>query len=93
MANSSHNDITECASKLVSAYPEELEASIEDELIQFSALMKIDIAQNVNSDKSRESQYYVFLKEHKLESSFPNIKIVLRIYYLRQKKRDTRFTS
>ena len=42
--------------------------------------MNTDIAKDVDPGKGRESQFYVMLKKHKLESTFPNTEIALRIY-------------
>ena len=80
LASAPRDSIVNGAKKLVEVYPEDLEANLEDELIQFSALLQTDVASSIDLAKNRENEYFLLLKKHKLESTFPNVEIALRIY-------------
>ena len=73
-------DINSGSQNLIVAYPDDLEDSLGDELIQFSALLKTNLGSSMSDDKNRETQMYRLLTNHKLEATFPNVSIVLRIY-------------
>ena len=62
------------------AYPEDLEDDLSEELIQFSALLKTDLGADMDKKKNKEVQMYKLIKENGLESAYPNVNIVLRIY-------------
>ena len=62
------------------AYPEDLEDDFSEELIQFSALLKTDLGADMDKKKNTEVQMYKLIKENGLESAYPNVNIVLRIY-------------
>ena len=67
---------------IVCAYPDDLEESLGDELVQFAELLKTDVAAAIDSKKhdALELQFYKLFMENSLESCFPNVEIVLRIY-------------
>ncbi|KAH9633942.1 hypothetical protein HF086_015146, partial [Spodoptera exigua] len=69
------------SSKMFSAYEDDLE---NGELVQFAELLKTDVATVIDSKKQEplELQFYKLLLNNSLESCFPNLEIVLRIYYL-----------
>lgn len=75
-------EILENASRMVSAYEDDLESSLGDELVQFAELLKTDVATVIDSKKqeSLELQFYKLLLNNSLESCFPNVEIALRIY-------------
>ena len=76
----SDEDISMHSTNLVAAYPEDLYRSIREELTHFSALLKTDLAATLDEKKGKEAQYFSLIKEHSLESTFPNIAVCLRIY-------------
>ena len=80
LSEASINEITSGAENLVATYPEDLENELVAEMIQFSALLKTDIAKNQDSKLHCEARLYDLIKKHSLESTFPNMDIVLRIY-------------
>ena len=80
MHEASVEDINSGSQNLIVAYPDDLEDSLGDELIQFSALLKTNLGSSMSDDKNRETQMYRLLTNHKLEATFPNVSIVLRIY-------------
>ena len=67
---------------IVCAYPDEMEESLGDKLVQFAELLKTDVAAAIDSKKHEvmELQFYKLLMENSLESCFPNVEIFLRIY-------------
>ena len=67
---------------IVSSYQEDLEESLGDELMQFTELLKTNVAAAISNEKHEalELQFYKLIMEHSLESCFPNVEIVLRIY-------------
>ena len=75
LRTSSDEEISLHSINLVTAYPEDLDGSIKEEFIHFSAL-----AANFDEKKGKEAQYFALIKEHSLECTFPNIVVALRIY-------------
>lgn len=66
---------------IVSAYPEDLEENLGDELVQFAELLKTNVAAiNTEKHEALELQFYKLIIENSLESCFPNVEILLRIY-------------
>lgn len=67
---------------IVSAYQDDLEESLGDELVQFAELLKTEVAAAIDNKKHEalELQFYRLIMENKLESCFPNVEILLRIY-------------
>ena len=82
LEEANNEKIRECSQSLVMAYPEDLEDDFSEELIQFSALLKIFFFLRADMDKkkNKEVQMYKLIKENGLESAYPNVDIVLRIY-------------
>ena len=64
----------------MTAYPDDLEDNLGEELVQFSALLKTNLAASMDTKKSQEANFYALIKEHNLEATFPNVEIFLRIY-------------
>ena len=62
------------------AYPEDIEDHLSEELIQFSALLKTNLGACLDKKMNKEVQMYKLIKENGLESAYPNVNIVLRIY-------------
>ena len=62
------------------AHPEDLEDHLREGLIQFLALLKTDLGACMDKKMNKEIQMYKLIKENGLESSYPNVNIVLRIY-------------
>ena len=76
-----NEEIRKCSQSLVMAYPEDLEDHLSEELIQFSALLKTNLGACMDKKiKKDEVQMYKLIKENGLESAYPNVNIVLRIY-------------
>ena len=73
-------EIKKCSQSLVMAYPEDLEDHLSEELIQFSAHLKTDLGACMDKKMNKEVQMYKLIKENGLESAYPNVNIVLRIY-------------
>lgn len=69
-------------SKLIKIYPEDLENELKEEMVQFSELLKTDLAEIASENKNDmyELKLYRVLRNNSLESCFPNVEIVLRIY-------------
>ena len=80
LEEANNEKIRECSQSLVMAYPEDLEDDLSEELIQFSALLKMDLGADMDKKKNKEVQMYKLIKENGLESAYPNVNIVLRIY-------------
>ena len=80
LATLTNDDIINHSSTLVSSYPEDLDGTIKEELIHFSALLKTNLASTIDKKKGKEVQYYALIKENQLESTFPNVEVALRIY-------------
>ena len=72
--------LKEKTKSLVSSYPEDLEDALEDEMTQFSALLKTGLASDIPSKTHYEEQLYKLIRKNNLESTFPNVEIALRIY-------------
>lgn len=80
LPDASEEELSIGATNLITSYPNDLEVELHDELIQFSALLKTDIAKEIGSKHNREAQYYSLIKAHELEPMFPNVDVALRIY-------------
>lgn len=54
-----------------------MEASLDNELVQFAELLKSNVVGAIYSTKNEtlENQYYKFLMDNSLESRFPNVEI------------------
>ena len=70
--------IEDKAKNLVSSYPNDLEDTLVDELIQFAAFMRTQKPVTVN--ESAELTMYRLLSSLNLSQTFPNVEIGLRIY-------------
>ena len=71
------------ASKLIEAYPEDVENEVEEELIQFSELLKTDSIVDIVSESQQniyELRLYRLIVHNSFASCFPNVEIVLKIY-------------
>lgn len=66
----------------VSAYQDDLEESRGDELVYFAEILKTDVAAATDNKKHEalELQYYRLIMDNTLESCFPNVEMLLRIY-------------
>ncbi len=81
LKNLSSEDIKNHAGNFVLSYPCDVEPSLNDELIQFSQLLKSNLGNDLNTeDALPELQMYKFIRENNLESCFPNFEVMLRIY-------------
>lgn len=78
----STEEIMKKSSIIVSAYADDLEDSLGDELVQFAALLNSDVASIIDSkkDEAMELQFYKLLINNSLGVCFPNLEIALRIY-------------
>ena len=72
--------IKQAATTLTCSYPNDLEPTIESELVQFSSLMALELQTSIEQIKPRELKMYEFLHKQSLTQTFPNIEIALRIY-------------
>uniref|UniRef100_H2ZDA0 HAT C-terminal dimerisation domain-containing protein n=1 Tax=Ciona savignyi TaxID=51511 RepID=H2ZDA0_CIOSA len=72
-----NSEIQESAKTLLRHYSNDLEESLPEKMIHFSALLK---QHNFNRECSIEIQMFKFINENKLMSAFPNVSVVLRIY-------------
>lgn len=77
---SESDKLVEKSKKLASSYPDDLEESLADEMVQFSSLLKSQIASSINPQKNYEIQLYKLIKDKQLEATFPNVEIALRIF-------------
>jgi hypothetical protein len=69
------------SSNLIKSYPEDLEESLCEELVQFTELLKTDLASHIGTTLDLvELQFYRLIIDNSLESCFPNVEIALRIY-------------
>ena len=78
----SNQIIKQAAGSITCSYPNDLEPTIESELIQFSSLIRSSVElQTSEKTKSIELKMYEFLNIQNLTQTFPNIvEIALRIY-------------
>lgn len=67
---------------MVSAYADDLEDSLGNELVQFASMLNSDVAGIIDSrnHEALEMQVYKLLINNSLQSCFPNVEIALRIY-------------
>ena len=70
------------ATKLIHAYPEDLEKEFEEELVQFSELLKTDLADTIAGSQQDlyELSLYRLIVDNSFGSCFPNVEIALKIY-------------
>jgi hypothetical protein len=83
IATMSPCDISSAADCLLRFYPDDLENSLECDLLQFSALLQsLETKDNGNNEpkESKEIIMYLLLKNRDITQTFPNVEIVLRIY-------------
>lgn len=89
ISNKTTTELKVAAEKLVSSYPQDLEARLETELLQFAHLMKSipnDSSESVHSSGrartaiSPELEMYNMIHKHDLIETFTNVEIVLRLY-------------
>ena len=68
--------IQESADRLFEAYPQDLKDGLKDKLPQFSKFVK-----HIGVDcSSSELNYFTLIKENNIDTTFPNIENLLRIY-------------
>ena len=71
------------AEQLVGTYPEDIGNDIKDEIIQFSELLKTDLAEfftEVDNQDVYELKLFRLINDNSLGTCFPNVEIILRIY-------------
>ena len=84
-------DVKACAQKLVEAYPDDLEETFPNELVQFvyyffeplqpgSIVRKMRVKQKEDEKRSIELLMFLNLKNNELSETFTNVEIALRIY-------------
>jgi len=81
LSSLSSMEIKSNAANIISAYPKDVDNSLADELIQFSGVLKTDLAVEIgNGELPHEMQMYNMIVKNSLEGCFPNVEVVLRIY-------------
>ena len=73
------SELQSAANYLVSIYPNDLESSLGNELIQFSSFIRIYI-ETLKDNEQWEMFLYRIIEENNLQCTFPNVEVVLRIY-------------
>lgn len=74
-------EIVKRSSNLIKSYPEDLEESLNEEFVQFTELLKTDLASHIGAKQDLvELQLYRLITDNSLESCFPNVENALRIY-------------
>jgi hypothetical protein len=74
------NDIQSAAKILVTAYSEDLDECIGNELVQFAEFVKLFKPNEQKNDTSAEQFMYQLIHEKHVNETFPNVEIALRIY-------------
>ena len=75
------NEIMMSANSLVNKYKPDLEESLGNELVQFSALLKLYMDDyDANANVPKELFFYKILNANNFISSFQNVEILLRMY-------------
>ena len=75
-------DISSAADFLVRFYPDDLENSLEGELLQFSALFQSFETSNTDNNESKQSKeimMYLLLKNRDITQTLPNVESIVRI--------------
>ena len=68
-------------SNLIKSYPEDLEESLGEEFVQFTELLKTDLASHIGTKQDIVGlQFYCLIIDNSLESCFPNVDISLHTY-------------
>ncbi|XP_068203911.1 zinc finger MYM-type protein 1-like [Palaemon carinicauda] len=91
ISNKTNTELKAAAEKLVSSYPNDLEAGLESDLLQFAHLMKSiprgssESAPSLGGVKaaqrqSPELEMYKVIPRHDMVETFANVEIVLRLY-------------
>ena len=74
-------EIVQRSSNLIKSYPEDLEESLGEEFVQFTELLKTDLASHIGTKQDIvQLQFYHLIINNSLESCFPNVEIALHIY-------------
>ena len=78
-------DLIACqGEKVENDYPDDLEDTLPNELIQFSSLLTTDIGKHVFekdlSDEAVELRMFHLISGNNLQSTFPNVTILLKMY-------------
>ena len=74
------NELSAASKRLVHFYPDDLEDSLTDDLIQFSSYLMSEMDKAIILECSIELFIYRMLSQHGLCEAFPNLNITLRIY-------------
>lgn len=74
------NDIQSAAKILVTAYSEDLDECLGNELVQFAEFVKLFKPNEQKNDTSAEQFMYQLIHEKHVNETFPNVEIALRIY-------------
>ena len=69
------DDLRKCTTHLVESYPDDLEASLVDEFIQFKAILEADQDRTIT-----HMSELLKLDGGQLQTTFPNVAIAVRIY-------------
>ncbi|XP_068200803.1 uncharacterized protein [Palaemon carinicauda] len=91
ISNKTNTELKAAAEKLVSSYPNDLEAGLESELLQFAHLMKSiprgssESAPSLGGVKAAQRQspqleMYKIIHRHDMVETFANVEIVLQLY-------------
>lgn len=78
----SADEILAAASNLVEVYKDDLDSCLGNELVQFAAFVDVfkDEQHALSADVSHEQFMYQLILQKRVEESFPNVEIALRIY-------------
>ena len=74
-------EIVKRSSNLIKSYRKDLEESLGEEFVQFTEMLKTDLASHLGTKQDlAELQFYSLVIDNSLESCFPNVEIAVRIY-------------
>ena len=68
LRDASSDEIRNNAENIQASYPEDLDDLIKDELLQFSELLKTNIANTIDNKKGKEAQFYALMRAHQKQS-------------------------
>jgi len=73
-------EIQSAATDLVATYSDDLDDCLGNELVQFAELSKSNVVDDEGTSVGAEHLLYKTLVDKRLQSTFPNVEIVLRMY-------------
>ena len=84
LENTSTDEIRSASSRLLQKYPTDIEDTLAEELLHFAAFLRVEHSQqspkDLSSNRQPELQLFLTIVDNGLQSTFPNVETVLKLF-------------